>query len=165
MIFSNLPTMNRILLFIICLGLPLLVGFGGSYFTDTGEGTWYTSIQKPSWNPPGWVFGPVWTTLYILMGISLFLVWKQPGNSAMKRTAIVVFFIQLALNFAWSFIFFDQHEIGWATVEIAVLWIAILVTIILFSKISRLAACLLVPYLLWVSFASALTYTIYSMNE
>jgi len=101
--------MNNALKFIIALAIPLLIGLSGSFFTISEIGSWYQTIQKPSWNPPNWIFGPVWTTLYVLMGISLFLVWRS--SASQKRSAIVLFTLQLILNFFWSFIFFKQHKI------------------------------------------------------
>ncbi len=149
---------------IISIGIPLLVGFAGSLFTVTGEGSWYQQINKPEWNPPGSVFGPVWTTLYVLMGIAFFLVWKSEVSKVVKTKAMVLWSVQLLANFLWSYIFFQRHEIGLAFAEILVLWVLILLTIFAFAEISKLAAWLLVPYIAWVSFASILTYTIWKMN-
>lgn len=157
--------MNNIVKFIISLAIPLLVGFGGSYFTTPEITGWFQTINKPSWNPPNAVFAPVWTTLYVLMGIALFLVWKSTANPASKRMAIIFFFIQLALNFCWSLIFFNRHDIGMAMIEIALLWLSILVTIFAFAKVNKLAAWLLVPYISWVSFAAILNYTIWQLNS
>ncbi len=149
---------------VIALIIPQLVAAGGAYFTITGRGSWYQSIQKPAWNPPSWVFAPVWTTLYILMGVAFYLVWKSNASVKIKRTAIIFFIIQLLLNFLWSYIFFGQHLIGVAVIEIVCLWLAILATIFAFSKISKLAAWLLVPYISWVSFAALLTYAIWRLS-
>lgn len=157
--------MNNVLKFIIAVALPLLVGFSSSYFTITEIGSWYQTIRKPEWNPPNWLFGPVWTTLYVLMGIAFFLVWKSNKNEKIKRRAIILFVIQLVLNFFWSFIFFKQHQIGLAFAEILALWIMILFTIFAFAKINKTAAWLLVPYICWVSFAAILTYTIWQLNK
>ncbi|MDH7510733.1 MAG: tryptophan-rich sensory protein [Methanolinea sp.] len=141
-----------------------LAGVIGSVFTVTGPGSWYASIVKPSFNPPGYLFGPVWTTLYILMGISLYLVWME-GLSGKKVTwAVIVFAIQLCLNTLWSILFFGLRSPFLGLVEIVVLWVFIAVTIVLFYRISRPAAYLLVPYILWVTFASFLTYTIWTLN-
>ena len=161
-----LPThcMNSVLKLIISIALPLLVGFTSGFFTETGEGSWYQTIQKPPWNPPGWLFGPVWTTLYLMMGIAFYLVWKTP-NSTGRRTAILLFAFQLVLNFFWSFIFFKLQQPGWAFVEILVLWFAILLTIFSFATIYKIAAWLLVPYISWVSFAAILNYTIWVLNK
>lgn len=156
--------MNNTLRFIISIAIPLLIGSSGAFFTVTGINSWYQTIQKPSWNPPNWVFGPVWTTLYILMGIALYLVWKQQDQDAAKRTAILLFAVQLVLNFFWSLIFFKWQQPGWAFAELAVMWIVILLTILQFSKISNAAAWLLVPYISWVSFAGILNYTIWRLN-
>lgn len=157
--------MNNILKLIISVAIPVAAGAASGFFTSTGLGSWYQSIIKPSWNPPGWVFGPVWTTLYIMMGIALYLVWKSGAASALKKTALTLFAIQLVLNFFWSFIFFNQQQIGWALVEIIAMWVTILLTIFSFSKINNTASWLLVPYISWVSFATILNYTIWKLNS
>lgn len=146
------------------MSIPLIVGGVSGFFTATGVESWYQTINKPSWNPPNWVFAPVWTTLYIMMGVALFLVWKSDSSEILKRTAITLFTIQLFLNFLWSFIFFGQQEIGWALVEIIAMWLFILLTIFAFANVSKLAAWLLVPYISWVSFATILNYTIWKLN-
>lgn len=156
--------MNNILKLIISVAIPLIVGGVSGFFTATGVESWYQTINKPSWNPPNWVFAPVWTTLYIMMGVALFLVWKSDSSEILKRTAITLFTIQLFLNFFWSFIFFGQQEIGWALVEIIAMWLFILLTIFAFANVSKLAAWLLVPYISWVSFATILNYTIWKLN-
>ena len=157
--------MNNFFKLLISVAVPLLIGFGGSVFTTSEIGSWYQTIQKPAWNPPNWIFGPVWTTLYTLMGIALFLVWKKDPGSKLKRTAMILFAIQLILNFFWSIIFFNQHEIGWALVEIVILWFLILLTIIAFASIEKIAAWLMVPYIAWVSFATILNFTIWQLNK
>lgn len=157
--------MNQTLRLVISLALPLAVGATSGFFTITGVESWYSTIQKPSWNPPSGVFGPVWTTLYVMMGIALFLVWRsQPGGAGKKR-ALYFFAAQLTLNFFWSFIFFYLQEPGWAFAEIVILWLLILATIFSFSRVSRAAAWLLVPYISWVSFAAILNYTIWQLNR
>lgn len=156
--------MNNIFKFIISIALPLAVGAVSSLFTTAEIPGWYAGINKPSWNPPNWLFGPVWTTLYIMMGIALFLVWKAPDPQSLKRTAILFFAIQLTFNFAWSFIFFGLHRTGWALAEIVMLWLFILFTIIWFGKINKTAVWLLVPYFFWVSFATVLNFTIWRLN-
>ncbi len=156
--------MNNITRLIISIAIPVVAGSLSGFFTVTGDGSWYQTIQKPSWNPPGWVFGPVWTSLYVMMGISLYLVWKSNAEQSLKKKAIIIFAIQLALNFFWSYIFFTLQSPGWAMVEIITMWLFILLTIFAFAKISKVAAWLLVPYISWVSFASILTYTIWQMN-
>lgn len=156
--------MRNIFKLIIAVTVPVAVGAASGFFTVTGADSWYKTIQKPSWNPPNWIFGPVWTTLYVMMGIGLFLVWKTDTGRKLKRAAVLLFSVQLVLNFFWSFIFFNQQQIGWALVEIILLWVFILLTIFSFSKVSRPAAWLMVPYISWVSFATILNYTIWRLN-
>lgn len=157
--------MNNFLKLLVSVSVPLLIGFSSGFFTITDVGSWYQTIQKPAWNPPNWIFGPVWTTLYILMGIALFLIWKKEGNNKLKKAAIILFAIQLVLNFFWSIIFFNQHQIGWALVEIVILWLSILLTIFVFAKIDKIAAWLMVPYIAWVTFATILNFTIWQLNK
>jgi tryptophan-rich sensory protein len=147
----------------VSIVLCLLAGGIGSIFTAKSIPTWYKDLKKPSFNPPNWIFGPVWTTLYILMGISAYLVWTSGWNSAVK-VALAVFAVQLILNTAWSIIFFGLQNPFVAFVEIIFMWLAIFATIVLFYRISPTAAYLLVPYLLWVSFASALNFAIWRLN-
>jgi len=155
--------MNRTVKLIVSIALPVLVGAVSGFFTSTGVDSWYQTINRPSWNPPGWVFGPVWTTLYVLMGIALFMVWRTPV-SAERTKALWLFGIQLTLNFFWSFIFFYLENIGVALIEIVVLWLFILLSIFAFARISKTAAWLLVPYISWVIFATLLTYAIWKLN-
>lgn len=150
---------------LISLALPLAVGSIAGLFTRPEIDTWYQTIEKPSWQPPNWVFGPVWTFLYILMGIALYLIWRNNAPAKQKRPAIILWSIQLIFNFFWSYIFFRQHQIDWALGEIIVLWFFILLTIFSFARISKPAAWLMVPYISWVSFATILTYTIYQLNQ
>ncbi len=149
---------------IISIAIPLLIGGIAGFFTSTGVNTWYAVANKPSFNPPNWIFAPVWTALYILMGIAFYMVWKSETNKAAKQTAIILYAIQLTLNFAWSFIFFYARQPGWAFIEIVIMWIMILLAIIWFGKISALAAWLLVPYICWVSFATVLNFYIWKLN-
>ena len=158
-------TMKNWVKLLIALAVPQIAGLSGVLFTDTGESSWYQQIQKPSWNPPGYIFGPVWTTLYVLMGIAFYLVWKSNAPEKVKRPAMTLWVVQLVLNFLWTLIFFGAHQLGWALVEIIVLWIAILLTIFAFARISKTAAWLMVPYIAWVSFASILTATIWHLNQ
>lgn len=145
--------------------VSLAAGWVGSIFTMPAIPGWYASLAKPFFNPPAWVFGPVWTLLYILMGIALFLVWSQPQRGRKFQAAMAAFFCQLALNALWSLIFFGARNPGAALLEIIVLWLAIVWTFIQFKKIERRAAWLLVPYLAWVSFASILNGAIYFLNR
>lgn len=133
-------------------------GIIGSIFTVSSVKTWYvTDLVKPSFNPPSWVFGPVWTTLFLLMGVALYLVWQ-------KKKISKWFWIQLLLNILWSVLFFGLKRPDWAFLEIMVLWIAILKTILEFGKVDKRAARLLLPYLLWVSFASILNLAVARLN-
>jgi tryptophan-rich sensory protein len=149
---------------IISILIPLLVGTTAGLFTSSGVNGWYAVANKPWFNPPNWIFAPVWTTLYVLMGIALFLVWKSDADMGIKKTAISLFAVQLVLNFFWSFIFFKMQQPGWAFAEIILMWLMILMTILWFGKISSTAAWLLVPYICWVSFASVLNYSIWKLN-
>lgn len=157
--------MSNIVKAIIAIVIPLMVGATSGFFTISGVESWYQTIQKPSWNPPNWIFGPVWTTLYVMMGIALFLVWKEDTSEELKKIAIALFAVQLTLNFFWSFIFFNQQQPGWALVEIIAMWFFILLTIFAFAQVNKTAAWLLVPYISWVSFASILNYTIWQLNR
>jgi tryptophan-rich sensory protein len=142
-----------------------LAGIIGSVFTVSSIPTWYAALTKPALNPPNWIFGPVWTTLYFLMGVALYLVWtSKKGKETQHNQALWIFFIQLALNTAWSIIFFGLESPGVALIEILIMWSAIAWTIKLFYPLSKLAAYLLVPYILWVSFATYLTYSIWILN-
>ena len=143
----------------ICLGAG---GLGAIATTPEIEG-WYATIAKPSWNPPDSVFGPVWTTLFVMMAVAAWLIWKPAGFKAAK-TPLTLFAVQLVLNVAWSWVFFHFHQPGWAFVEIVVLWLAIGVTTIAFFKTSKIAGWLMVPYLAWVSFASVLNFAIWRLN-
>jgi translocator protein len=156
--------MNKVIRLIISIALPVGVGLIAGMFTAESVRGWFQTIEKPSFNPPSWVFAPVWTTLYILMGIGFYLVWVSP-RSQLKTRAMMLYFIQLALNGAWSFIFFYSQEPGWAFAEIMLLWLSIFVTMILFWRISATAGWTLVPYLAWVSFAAVLNYSIWQLNS
>jgi len=155
---------SQILKLLASLALPLILGAIAGLFTADAVPEWFKGLNRPSFSPPNWLFGPVWTILYILMGISLFLIWKQ-GVSKERNIAIFVFLLQLSLNFAWSFIFFYYNMIGLALIEIILLWIIILVMLVLFYKIKPMAAYLNIPYLLWVSFATILTAAYFILNR
>lgn len=126
-------------------------------------GEWYAQLKKPLWNPPGWIFGPVWTALYIMMAIAAWLIWRSGGFSA-RRKALMLFLLQLLLNAAWSPLFFGLHQPALAFVEIVLLWLAILATLLVFWKVQRRAGVLLLPYLAWVSFAAVLNFTLWQLN-
>ena len=157
------PMKNKILKFGLAIVICELAGVLGSIFTVGSVDGWYLTLAKPSFNPPSWVFGPVWTTLYALMGVSLFLVWDSKSKS--RRHAVEIFGAQLVLNVCWSVIFFGLHQAAWAFVEILFLWCAIVATIWAFYKIRPAASYLLVPYLAWVSFAAVLSYSIWQLNS
>lgn len=137
-----------------------LAGIFGAQFEP---GTWYAMLQKPAWTPPNWVFPVVWPILYIMMGIAAWLMWKMKDIS-LSSTEFTWFFVQLILNALWSWIFFGMNLIATGLAEILLLWIAILFTIFLFWSRNRIAGLLLVPYLLWVSYASALNFAIWQLN-
>ena len=157
--------MSKWIKFVSSIAIPVVIGAISGLFTRPEIDGWYKTIIKPAWQPPGWVFGPVWTVLYILMGIALYLVWITKAGEAVKKTAIILWSIQLVLNFFWSYIFFGLHRIDLALIEIIALWIFIVLTIFAFARIHKAAAWLLVPYIGWVSFATILTYTIYKLNS
>ena len=143
----------------VCLG----AGGLGAMATTPEIDSWYKTIEKPSWNPPDYVFGPVWTTLFVMMAIAAWTIWKQDGFQK-TATPLTLFFLQLALNVGWSWIFFGFHQIGWAFAEIIVLWLTIVMTTIAFFRRSKIAGWLMMPYLAWVSFASVLNFTIWRLN-
>lgn len=134
----------------------------GSWFTFQGVNDWYQQISKPTWNPPSWIFGPVWTALYLTIAISAWLIWEQAPSA--KKRALTIWSIQLALNVFWSACFFTWKSPGLALIEIALLWACILATILAFKPLNRYAAWLLVPYLCWVTFATALNFAIWRLN-
>jgi tryptophan-rich sensory protein len=154
-----------ILTFLIAIIIPQIAGAIGSIFSFSSIPTWYTTLVRPSIAPPNWVFGPVWTTLFLLMGISSFIIYQKGINRPDVRRALYVFFIQLILNATWSILFFGLNDIGAALIEIVGLWVIILANIILFWRISKIAGYILIPYILWVSFASYLNYTFFILNN
>lgn len=148
---------------IIAYGLCLSAGLAGSFFTTNLSG-WYQSLNKPFFTPPNWLFAPVWTTLYLLMGVSAFIVWQKGFENRTVKIALGFFVVQLILNALWTPLFFGAKLLLAAFLEILLLWLAILATIINFKKVSTAAALLLIPYILWVSFAAVLTAAIYILN-
>ncbi len=158
--------MNKSLKIIICVAICLTVGYLSSIVTQSSIQTWYPTIEKPSFNPPNWVFAPVWTLLFILMGIAAGLVWdKYTTNRELVKKGLLFFGVQLALNALWSYLFFGLNNILLASIEIVLLLLIIYETYLLFKKIDQKASYLLIPYLLWVSFATVLTITIYFLNQ
>ncbi|WP_417850665.1 TspO/MBR family protein [Thalassoglobus sp.] len=154
---------NQWICLIACIAISLGAGGLGAMATIPEIDGWYRTIEKPSWNPPDAVFGPVWTTLYIMMAISAWLVWRT-GEVKASKLPLSLFSVQLLLNIGWSWIFFHFHKLGWAFAEIIVLWLAIVATTFAFFRVSKLAGALMVPYLAWVSFASVLNFAIWRLN-
>jgi len=178
---------NDIIKLLACIIFCELAGAIGSIFTAPQIGQWYSTLNKPSFNPPNWIFGPVWTTIFVLMGISLYLVWKK--NFAMhnkiecqcpcskisvckiiftepikKGYVVSVFMAQLVLNILWSVLFFGMQSPGLALLDLVILWLMILVNIAFFYRISKISALLLLPYILWVTFAGVLNYFLWMLN-
>ncbi len=143
------------------VGLCLLVGLVGSLVTMPNLPGWYAGLAKPTWTPPDWLFGPVWTTLYCLMGVAAWLVWRRVGWSR----PLAWFAVQLLLNAAWSWLFFGLHSPFAGLIDIVLLWAAIAATVLAFWRVSRLAAILMLPYWAWVSYAAALNFAIWQMNR
>lgn len=145
------------------IALCLAVGAAGAWATASSVSTWYQTLAKPSFTPPDRIFGPVWTALYVMMGVAAWLVWRKTGLTGSQR-AVGLFAIQLALNLGWSFLFFKARWIGGALVEIVLLWFAIAATIAVFRHHSQWAAILMMPYIAWVSFATVLNFAIWRLN-
>ncbi len=155
----NLPKL------VLSIGLCFLFAYAGSTFTPVPGSEWYYSVLvKPSWNPPDWLFPPAWSLLFLLMGIALYLVVQQHSEKTKIRGALIVFGVQLLLNLGWSAAFFGLHSPFLALVVIVLLWMAIVLTIVKFRTISQMAGNLLIPYLMWVTFASFLNFTIVWLN-
>lgn len=158
--------MNKYLKIIICVAICLTVGYLSSIVTQSSIETWYPTIEKPSFNPPNWVFAPVWTLLFILMGIAAGLVWdKITTDKELVKKGLLFFGVQLALNALWSYLFFGLNNILLASIEIVLLLLIIYETYLIFKKIDKKASYLLIPYMLWVGFATILTITIYFLNR
>lgn len=153
---------NYLKLFLFIL-IPLSVGGLSGFFTAKNIPLWYSTLAKPSFNPPNYLFGPVWTTLYILMGISFYLV-HQASKKEERRKVVIVFSTQLILNFFWSIIFFAWQQIGFAAIEIVVMWLSITYMIYVYYPKHKVASLLQIPYLLWVSFATVLNISIFLLN-
>jgi len=149
---------------IISLIVCQVAGIIGSVFTTPAIPTWYEALEKPFFTPPNWLFAPAWITLFFLMGVSAFLVWRQGFDNRQVKKALIIFIVQLVLNIFWSVSFFGLKSPLTGLIIIAVLWVAILFTILNFFKVSKYAGSLLVPYILWVSFAAALNASILFLN-
>jgi benzodiazapine receptor len=159
----KLPNFAKLL---VSIAIPFLVGAFGAFFTTADTlNNWYAGLRKPPFNPPDWVFGPVWTTLYIMMGIAAFLIWRKGLDDKVVRIALACFIVQLFLNAIWTPLFFGLHSPLLGLIDIVLLLNAVIVTIYAFSKISRPAAILLVPYLAWVFFATLLNASLYILNR
>ncbi|MDQ1353446.1 MAG: translocator protein [Acidobacteriota bacterium] len=150
---------------IFSLVLCQLVGIIGGLFTAASVRTWYLTLNKPPFNPPNWIFGPMWITLYLLMGIAFFMVWTTDSPGKAKQIAMIFFFIQLAINMAWSFLFFYLKSPVLGLIDIIALLVFILLTIWKFFPVNRAAGYLMLPYLLWVGFAAILNYSIWTLNN
>ncbi len=159
--FFKRPIFKLIFSILVCE----VVGLIGSVFTAPSIVGWYAELAKPTFNPPNWIFAPVWIILFALMGIAAFLIWQHGWRLIKVKKALAVFSVQLLLNMLWSFIFFALERPDLALAEIVLLWIMILVTTIAFFKISKHAGWLMVPYILWVSFAVYLNYSIWILNS
>ena len=157
--------MNDTIKLVISIATPLAVGGLSGFATARGVADWYPTLTKPSFNPPAWVFGPVWTLLYIMMGVAAFLVWRKGLEVDGVKIAVTVFVIQLALNGLWSILFFGMQAPGLALAEIIVLWIAIGATVVLFWRVVPAAGALLLPYWGWVSFATVLNASLWWLNR
>ncbi|GAB1443355.1 tryptophan-rich sensory protein [Ignavibacteriales bacterium] len=155
--------LNKFLKVLVCLAIPLLVGSIAGLATSPNIKEWYQYLEKPVFSPPNWIFGPMWTLLYILMGVGLFLI-LETEKSKLRDKAVKVFVIQLALNFAWSFLFFEFRLVGVALFEILLIWASVVWMITTFYPVNKKASLLQIPYLLWVSFATALNGAVWILN-
>ncbi|WP_461453125.1 TspO/MBR family protein [Mucilaginibacter sp.] len=162
---KSLNTKFQFVPFVISLAITLAIGFVASIFTRPQIATWYLTLKKPSFNPPDFAFPIAWTILYILIAIAAYIVWKKRNRAITYKATATIYFIQLLLNFSWSIIFFGMHQIFGGLAIITFLWISIIFNIGWFGKFSKTAAWLLVPYLLWVSFAWLLNLNIYLLNR
>ena len=155
---------HKILLLAFALGICLLAGYVGSYYTTPSIPTWYAGLEKPDLTPPSWVFAPVWTALYVMMGLSLYLMLVRGLQKREVQFGVSLFFFQLLLNVTWSFAYFSLHSLFLAFMAIIALWAILLCTIIQAFRVSVGAGALLIPYLFWVTFAMYLTYAIMQLN-
>jgi len=154
---------RQLVVLALLLAASATVAAVGGFWTSTSVGSWYPTLAKPSWTPPPWLFGPVWTLLYAAMALAAWSVWRRGGWAA-NRAALTAYAVQLACNLLWSGIFFGLRSPGWALLDIALLWLALLATTVLFFRRSAAAGWLLVPYLAWVTYAAALNAAIVRLN-
>lgn len=157
--------MKEVYKLVVSVVICFAAGLIGSLFTFSSIANWYALLNRPAFAPPNWLFGPVWTMLYFLMGVSLFLVWGRSSSEAKVKRSLILFFVHLAFNTAWSIVFFGLQQIFLAFLVILVLWFLIILVILNFYKINKVAAYLLVPYLYWVTFASVLNYSFWLLNR
>jgi benzodiazapine receptor len=157
-------TRKNYLKMFVAVVICLLAGFIGSFFTTPAIGTWYATLAKPSFGPPNWIFAPVWTILFVLMGLALYLVWSRGLAERKNKTAFCFFLVHLVFNILWSVVFFGLHNPGLAFLVIVALWLMIAYLILNFYRIKKAAGWLLLPYLLWVSFATLLNFAIWQLN-
>lgn len=159
-----IPSFGRqVTVLLVLLAASAVVAWVGATWTASSVGGWYTTLEKPSWTPPDYLFGPVWTLLYAAMAVAAWLVWRRGGWRG-NAVALGLYGLQLLLNLVWSGLFFGQRSPFWGLVDITFLWLAILATLVLFFRRSRLAGWLMVPYLLWVTYAGALNFAIWRLN-
>jgi len=162
---SESNTRFKVWPFVISLLITLSIGTVAGFVTTPQISNWYSTLNKPSFNPPDWIFGPVWTVLYILIAIAAYLIWEKRANRAVYNHARTIYFIQLLLNFSWSIVFFGLHQILQALIIIGLLFISIMINIVVFKRMSKAAAWLLAPYLIWVAFAGLLNFNIFILNR
>lgn len=156
--------MKKIIIFLFYILLPQTAGLIGSMFTRNSINNWYQFLIKPALNPPNWIFAPVWTLLYIFMGVAAYLIWLKGWQNKKVRIALIIFFLQLVLNSIWSIIFFGMQNILFALIELMILWTLILIITIMFFRIEKKAGYLMLPYLIWTSFAMYLNYMLLILN-
>ena len=157
--------MPSFLKFLISIAMPFMAGVIGSRFTIQEIFVWYRGLNKPFFTPPSWVFGPAWTLLYALMGVAFYLIWTCAAPGEIRHAAMALFLVQLMVNVLWSLFFFRMHNLLLALVDVGALWALVLVLTVVFWRIDHIAGTLLVPYVLWVSFAMVLNYAVWRMNR
>lgn len=160
----QLPHRSSLPRIAVAVGVTLLIGFLSSLAVMGELETWYMQVERPWFTPPNWIFGPVWTTLYILMGIAAGLVWNEGMARKEVRRALILYAAQLLLNALWSILFFGLHSPGLALAEIAVLWVSIILTMFAMARVRKASAWLMLPYICWVSFAAILNFSFYQLN-